>query len=425
MTKKPNFGSRTAIGSLTQLAAVGPQDVHLHYGEDAASFLFQQTYSQHTRFGIDVTSVYDIESSFGSTLKFSVPFEKQHLISNITLRLELPEICKHVPETCTDIVYRNNLGYRLIKHVYVKLNNTIIERYTGQYMYVLHQLETSSGHKSGLESMMGVHNCEDCLSGNRQILHIPLILWYSRTMKQFFPQLALSNEKVNIEIEFETLENLVQYINDETPVQVQLVPQPNDKVKVRCTESNYVENVSRKLPGQFYIDYIALDNTERDHYLKTDQLHVYNLTLMQTEIIKTTNAKIDLHFNIPIKQLLFVLYKDNDKFDFLTFQKARLLFGKVGNDSMNMLSSDYFSMIQSYYHNKASNNGHIYTYSFALNSGYTEHNGAVHFGKLPTKILEITGTNASVTQPFNIAIYARGYNILYTNQGYGKIEFKA
>lgn len=421
MTKQPEFGARTAIGSLTQLAAVGPQDIHIHYGEETKAHQFQKSYNQHTRFGIDITSVYDINTQFGSKFSFSIPFEKQHLISNITLKLDLPSICKNVPETCTDIVYKNKLGYRLIKHVSVKLNNTIIEQYSGQYMYILHQLETNESHKDGLHAMMAMHSCEDCLSGEAHTLYIPLILWYSRTMKQFFPQLALSKENLKIEIVFESLENLVYCVNDDAPVNVQIVTQSNGKIKIQCTTSNYVENISKTISGQFYIDYIALDHIERDLYLKSNQQHVYNLVLLQSESITTANAKIELHFNIPIKQLLFVIHKSHDDYEFLTFSDARLLFGQIGTDTMTNLGSDYYKLVQNHFHNFASSEDNIYSYSFALNSGYTEHNGAVHFGRLPTKVLEING----LPYPVSVSIYARGYNILHTNQGYGKVEFKA
>jgi hypothetical protein len=70
----------------------------------------------------------------------------------------------------------------------------------------------------------------------------------------------------------------------------------------------------------------------------------------------------------------------------------------------------------------------IYSYSFALNSSISEHNGSVHFGQLKTKILEIEGPfldkEGNNVENVNINIYARGYNVLHTQDGYGKVEFK-
>ena len=120
MEKKIVYGSRTAIGSMTQLAAVGPQDINIHYDENTQGFLFQASYNQHTRFGIDINSVYDVRPSFGSIFRFSIPFEKQHLISDITLKVDLPQISEHSPDTSSGLVYKNKLGYRLIKNVYIE-----------------------------------------------------------------------------------------------------------------------------------------------------------------------------------------------------------------------------------------------------------------------------------------------------------------
>ena len=452
-----NEATRTAIGSLTQLAAVGPQDLHIHYGTNetnkAQAFQFQSTYSQHTRFGIDCTSVYDLKSQnpkFGSKLKFEIPFEKQNMISSIIFKVKFPDINPYATSETTGIHYVDKLGYRLIKHVLFKINNEIIEQYTGQYMYILHKLETRESYKEGLECMMGMNECSDMDEGEARTLYIPLHLWYSRTMQQFFPLLAFHNQKIYIEIEFESFENLVVSEDSGHTVDVTLTPLSRGNVRLNIAPINPTKDFNNIVDCEFYIDYITLDHIERDIYLKSPHDHVYNLSLLQSERINSDTAKVELHFNLPIKQLIFVITDNSNGFDFTPFHNARLLVGQAGNDTMDNQSSDYYSLIQNYYHNVCHpENENIYSYSFALNSGISEHNGAVHFGKLPTKILEINGVIdsyatyrnqkynesksdiiKSITGPYptiflTIYIYARGYNVLHTTQGYGRVEFKA
>ena len=88
--------TRIGVGSLTQLSAVGPQDLHIHSGTDTEApeaFSFQSKYSQHTHFGKGCSNVYDLKScTFGSRLDFEIPFEKQHLISNIILKIDMPDV---------------------------------------------------------------------------------------------------------------------------------------------------------------------------------------------------------------------------------------------------------------------------------------------------------------------------------------------
>ena len=464
MNKEPKLlkeATRTAIGSLTQLAAVGPQDLHIHYGTNETNkpqaFQFQSTYSQHTRFGLDCTSVYDLKSQnpkFGSKLKFEIPFEKQNMISSIIFKVNFPDINPYASSETTGIHYIDKLGYRLIKHVSFKINNEIIEQYTGQYMYLLHKLETREGYKEGLECMMGMNECSDMDEGEARTLYIPLHLWYSRTMQQFFPLLAFHNQKIYIEIEFESFKNLVVVSeNIDHLINVTLTTSSTGVVKLKIQDAlqNELANFNNIIDGEFYIDYIILDHIERDIYLKTPHDHVYNLSLLQSERINSDTAKVELHFNLPIKQLIFVITDNSNNFEFTPFHNARLLVGQAGNDTMDNQSSDYYSLIQNYYHNVCHpENENIYSYSFALNSGISEHNGVVHFGKLPTKILEINGVIDSyatyrhqkkpeeskteiidsITGPnptifLTIHIYARGYNVLRTSQGYGRVEFKA
>ena len=438
--------TRIGVGSLTQLSAVGPQDLHIHSGTDTEApeaFSFQSKYSQHTHFGKGCSNVYDLKScTFGSRLDFEIPFEKQHLISNIILKIDMPDVFASDREDINDleytsIHYRDKIAYRLIKSVKFKINSEIIEEYTGQYMYILHVLETNSGHQEALEQMTGMNDCEALDDGHARSLYIPLHLWYSRTMKQFFPLLSLHKQKVHIEIQFESLENLVVCDNSGNVVNVNMTVLNNGKVKFTCNEADNtheISNVDKHIHGEFYIDYIALNDIEQKNFIKNEVSHVYNLVLMQDEIIKSDNAKIDLEFNLPIKQLIFVLTDNNDEFYFSSFSDARLLFGEVGNQSMKSRDGDYYSKIQNHFHNLCNpSNIKIYSYSFALNASLTEHNGAVHFGKLPNKILEINGALQSLRlqkqdpslSRVRIYIYARAYNIFYTSQGYGKVEFKA
>lgn len=450
---------RTGVGSLIQLSAVGPQDVHIHYGNEdneARTYGFETSFVQHTRFAMDFSSVYNLKPFnpyYGGKLKFEVPFEKQHMISSVILKIDLPTL--EVPPDATGIHYKNKLGYRLIKSVKFKINNEIIEQYTGQYLYILHKLETHEGHKQGVALMMSDCQCEDLLNGDGRTLLIHLPLWYSRTMQQFFPLLAFHRQKIYIEIEFEDIAKLVVCENAEHVVNVTMNVTKSGHVNIQCSDSTVV--VDKHIHGDFYIDYVKLDNIERDIYLKTRHADVYNLVLLQDETVQSNNMKVQLHFNIPIKQLVFVITTESELFEFYTFTNARLLLGNT-QATMDLQDAHYYKLVQKYYHNLCIPEEDIYSYSFALNASITEHNGAIHFGKLENKIFEIndiitnyidTKVNQELienqtskrrelenifyakTHPsygsirLVLHVYARGYNVLHTNQGYGKVEFKA
>ena len=72
---------------------------------------------------------------------------------------------------------------------------------------------------------------------------------------------------------------------------------------------------------------------------------------------------------------------------------------------MNYYSSDYFKLLQNYYHDKRYTGENIYTYSFALQPFYGHPTGTIDFAKLQTKILEIHGSELENKW---ITIYASG-----------------
>tara|TARA_B110000977_G_scaffold199291_1_gene286245 strand:- start:6813 stop:8102 length:1290 start_codon:yes stop_codon:yes gene_type:complete len=422
-----------AIGSLTQLAAVGPQDLHLHYGNEdtkASAFKFESKYSQHTKFGIDISNTYQVRLRYGDKHVFDVPFQKQHMISNITLKVKFPDISMAYDKSrSTGIHYANKLGYRLLKKVSFKLDGQVIESFTGQYLYILHKLETTESHREGLEMMTGMSECESLLNGDARTLYIPLPLWYARTMKQFFPLFTLKRQSLKIVIELESIENLIECENEENVVDVSTTSQ-NGRVKIQCNPAHSHTIIESVIDAEYYIDYIVVDDIERNVYLEKNQTHVYNTVLYQTEKLKNDTSKILMHFNIPVKQLIFVFTDNNDMFKFYKFTSARLIFGKSANDLMNKFSSDYYTLLQDYYHNKChAYNENIHSYSFALNASVSEHNGAIHLGQMTSKILDMNGPfikdDGTEIKNVSIHIYARGYNVFHIQEGYGSIEFKA
>jgi hypothetical protein len=292
---------------------------------------------------------------------------------------------------------------------------------------MIHKLETSESHKEALEYMMSVCECDQLMNGNARTLYIPIPIWYTRTMKQFFPLLSLSRQKIEIELELEDINNLVVCENTENVVSVK-VDASRGKIKLQCSEVKAHSHIDNHLKAWYYIDYIALDNLERDMYIKNNHSHVYNTVITQSEKITKNISKIDMYFNIPIKQIIFV-FTSHDNFEFCKFKTARFIFGKSSTDTMHNFDHTYYSLIQDYYHNmNHAYDENIFSYSFALNSSISEHNGSVHFGQLKTKILETEGPfedkDGNIIENVNVHIYARGYNVLHTQDGYGKVEFK-
>ena len=417
----------SSLGSMTQLLSFGPQDIPIHYDSTAHSFkspVEEISFQQYQHFALDISTNVEYNNNlWGEKRSFTIPHQKQHLIKNIWLKFNLPSLNQNMYNS-SYVRYKNYLGYRIIKLVQFRLNDLVIDSFTGHFLYLIHQLESSINHLEALNTLTGTHEAINGLNGNTQTIYVPLPLWYSKTLRQYFPLLAISQQKLSIDITFEKFENLIETDGNINFVSLNLY-QSKNKIFTQLQasfqqlfDSNNIL-IPKTFSFQFYYDFIILNDLERDILLKEEQQYRFNTNILQKKYISSNIEKIDLQFNTPIKELIFVFTKEEDNdFNFLDFSKGRLLFGEIGTESMELFDSSYFSILQNYFHNFSISDKNIFSYSFCLNSTIGEPNGAIHFGKLPTKLLEIHGAENTY-----IHIYARSFNVFDTKQGYGNLEF--
>ena len=125
-----------------RLAATGVQDQWLT-GEPQFSY-FLMNFKKHTKFAIDtIESQFDGKIDFGEILECSVPNDKGDLIRNMTLKVTLsdptPDSAGH-----NDTVWSPSIMTHLIEYAELVIGGQIIERITGEYIY-LHQQVGSPG----------------------------------------------------------------------------------------------------------------------------------------------------------------------------------------------------------------------------------------------------------------------------------------
>ena len=400
-----NNGTGTQqIGSLLQLAAKGPQDDHIH--ADGTSFLFKSEYSRHTNFATENDFVEFKNVSLDSSFIYEIP-HKGDFLKSVILYVKLPVLP-------TAQRYNNELIAHLIKKVKIYIDDEVLCEYDGLFIHIYNILNNDESKIPGYKK----------LSSNTSRLYIPLLLWDSTSLENFIPLSAFKLQKLRIKIDFAHKDDL--WMSRTTQQRrfvkpIMRIKGPKIRIKLNVTVPDVPIDMNQFSISAF-TDFILLSNDEQKQ-LNNENKTVFPQIIKQQEKLSKKINKIELHFNIPIKQLIWII-TDNETIDddinLLSFSKAKIILNnaKIEN-SMNYYSYDYFKILQNYYHGKRYTNENIFTYSFALQPFYGHPTGTIDFAKLQTKILEIHGNNLENKW---ITIYACGINILETSEGKSQIK---
>jgi hypothetical protein len=123
-------------------------------------------------------------------------------------------------------------------------------------------------------------------------LYIPLQFWFCRNPGLAIPLIALQYHEVRINVEFE------QWINCSYT-----------EVTAGSVASTAIQSLTA---ASLYIDYVYLDTEERRRFAQ--QTHEYLIEQLQftgAESITSSSNKIQLNFNHPVKELVWVVQRDS------------------------------------------------------------------------------------------------------------------
>ena len=461
----------TGIGSLIQVSAKGPQDETIH--SEGTSFMLQSEYSRHTPFAILHDSVPNKSNvKLGQTSVFTIP-KTSDMIYKIYLELTLPTIYDGLLESDTQYpaIYKNNLAFLLLDKVVVRADSETIIEYTGEYLYARYAMGgVSTAHKDALNTLLGIRGQDyhatyspdnvffadngfggsvaHSLYRKGHTLYIPLPLWDQHDTSQCFPCSPLYKQDLEVAVTFKPF-NKLHIIDNESgdEVNVKLTVKQNGYVNISFADvdeshtvhfeklnsdgvfvkSNPIPN-DVVIPARLDIDYIQLAAEEKQTIVQNPQDFLYTCVQIQKEKLTSGANKVQLDFTLPVKQLFWYISHDEvlsnfNEGQFVRFENGRLILSNQdGGVLMSLMDDVYFSTIQHFHHSKGipSSEKPLYSYSFAMipQSGYNT--GAIHFGKLPTRILELNG---KMLKGKFLTVFALCYNVLDTQDGKSKVRF--
>jgi hypothetical protein len=212
----------------------------------------------------------------------------------------------------------NYIGHRLIKVVELEIGGQRIDRQFGDWMQIWTQLSQDAGTVAALDDMIGnthdlvlmkdkkgyaldascagaelTNSCAPRSGTPAKTLYIPLQFWFCRNPGLAIPLIALQYHEVRINVEFEQWINCTYY-------------------ELTSGQTAPVTSIQSLTAASLYIDYVYLDTEERRRFAQ--QTHEYLIEQLQftgAESITSSSNKIQLNFNHPVKELVWVVQRDS------------------------------------------------------------------------------------------------------------------
>lgn len=448
-------------GGLLQLVAYGAQDAYLS-GNPQITF-WKGLYKRHTNFAMEPFRVNLTGQANWGVKHTAILGRHADLLYSTYIEVVLD-----------DGFYNNSqgrLGYNLLKYVELDIGGQIIDRVYGEWLYLWDALTSDFDTSIKLQRMVGLNyrsgaraitNSQACTNGrltSPQVLYIPLYFFYTKNPGAALPLIALQYHEVKINIQWNDVKLIAGNFNNTSVY----------------SGSNTQGFPKQPLQAAVYVDYIYLDTEERRRMAQQSHEYLIEQTQYNEEKgITSYNNRIDLTFNHPVKELVWVVqpsnYTDCKLPDTIPRSQggggAECLapfgypFGFVydqwlqinGQDRLDKRYGDYYNKVQPYQHHSgivgtvqnvangdppatmpaytARPQAAIYCYSFALRPEEHQPSGTCNFSRIDTATIvmnmtglpqELLSSDEDVT--WSVRVYAVNYNILRIMSGMAGLAY--
>jgi hypothetical protein len=475
-------------GGLMQLVAYGAQDVYLTANPQVT--FFKQLYRRHSNFAMEsIEQTFNGVANFGKRVTCTIA-RNGDLITRVYLQATLPKVDTSATGDGDPFAWVPYVGQFLIKSVEIEIGGQRIDKHYGDWLHIWNELTLPAGKTRDYLSMVNGYggvsisggaacdSCDveptqsvasalacvnptlaasgdDCFFGNSVVgvaavtpatepflgcipettLYIPLEFWFNRHTGLALPLIALQYHEVKVNIEFNELKYLCN-------------------ASTQAANSVYSNVAAQGLvAASLYVDYIYLDTEERRRFAQI--AHEYLIEQLQftgEETVTSTSNKINMSFNHPVKELIWVVqnpsYTDCNSKSNAPWRYSNANFGNPvavakiqlnGHDRFSEREGKYFNTVQPYQHHSASPAVGINVYSFALKPEDLQPSGSCNFSRIDNAVLNLTLTPSALQTTITdinslplvnapqtsaaVRIYAVNYNVLRIMSGMGGLAY--
>jgi len=456
-------------GGLLQLVAYGAQDAYLS-GNPQINF-WKGLFKRHTNFAMEPFRINLTGQAAWGAKHSALIGRHADLLYSTYLEVVMP-----VGTFNND---QGRLGYNLLKYVELDIGGQLIDRLYGEWLYLWDSLSSDLTTSKKLWNMVGAGpstssitqaysdnvfvaatsggavttaafgskattvaftDTSACISGSGNsghpalpnVLYIPLNFFYTRNPGAALPLIALQYHEVKINIEW----NDAQFIAGNFVTGTKTLKQP--------------------VQAAVYIDYIYLDTEERRRMAQNSHEYLIEQTQFNEDKgISSYNNRIDLTFNHPVKELVWVVQPTsytncsiskgfgNTRLQPFTYDQDAVYEQHLqinGQDRMDKRYGDYFNSVQTFQHHTGYgatvqtatslpvHQPGIYCYSFALRPEEHQPSGTCNFSRIDTAtiVLNMAGNvtiNPDLDATWDVRVYAVNYNILRIMSGMGGLAY--
>jgi hypothetical protein len=339
------------------------------------------------------------------------------------------------------------LGFNFIDRVELDIGGQIIDRLYSEYMYLWSVLTSDYLKLSKLSAMLSTQgynvggnlafaaNPGCTVPNGRQslpnVLYIPLTFFFTKNPGTALPLIALQYHEVKINVIWKTPQEIT------------------GNFKATGNNPGAVGNLPQATSAALYIDYIYLDTDERRRFAQQSHEYLIEQVQFNEDVgISSASKRIDLTFNHPVKELLWVVQPTCYTNCKATENNYRLIAANRltpfvynipavfeqhlqinGQDRLEKRYGDYFNKVQPYQHHTGISAGPgVYMYSFAVKPEEHQPSGTCNFSRIDTATLVVTMDGAvQVDQGqgdvWDMRMYAVNYNVLRIMSGMGGLAF--
>ena len=413
-----------------QLVAYGAQDIYLT-GNPQITF-FKVVYRRHTNFAMEsIEQTFNGTADFGNKVTCTIS-RNGDLVHRMWLQSTLPNVG-------TDNGYCDEVGHALINNVELEIGGQRVDKHYAAWLNIWQQLTQRPEQASGYNTMIGNVGGTCPLNGSNAAgttVYVPLQFWFCRNPGLALPLIALQYHEVKVNLQFETLANLTLTQGTD----------PNTAWSAQTTAAGSLSATS------LWVDYIYLDTDERRRFAQVS--HEYLIEQLQftgDESAPSTNPKLRLNFNHPVKELVWVVREDSmvgtgvlqhfnwstaagtqntntndirnvydDSTSVRKVSDAKLQLN--GHDRFQERLGSYFNLVQPYQHHTNIPVTGINVYSFALKPEEHQPSGTCNFSRIDNAQLSCS-VNTIATSSTNWTVYAVNYNVLRIMSGMGGLAY--
>ena len=351
-------------GGLSQLVAVGAQDEWLTM--DPTITFFKVEHKRHTNFAVE-----SIEQTFAGT-----PAAGAMSQVSVARSGDLLHSCWLEIKCNGTALGANKTAYDCISRIQVQIGTQYIDSHSGEYMKLIDDLRLKKGKRAGLDKLVKTD------ASTTQRLRIPLSFWFCREPGLALPLIALQYHDIRFHVEFSA-------------------------------------DFPAGATASIWCDYIFLDQDERQQFSSNQHEYLIEQVQYTDQSLTGTNASVSLHFNHPVKELIWQCPG---------MTAAKLQFN--GQDRFAQRDADYFEYVQRYQHHSSSpaesswsggtattGGDKTFLYSFALMPEEHSPSGTCNMSRIDNINLNVTGTLSKA------CVWAINYNVFQVASGMGGVEF--